>query len=155
MFRLRDILVRIRIYLRLRILLFPSVTVKMPKTYGFSILFSLLLSVGTFRSIIKNEKWSKRHWQQKSNFFLIIVLVDGRRSVQITDPDPGDPKTYGSGTLGHVTVGSFLVFRYKTMLPPSPWYIIFITYHQRPYSWVKTWSMFLPTILGIDALYCF
>ncbi len=79
-----DLYIGLRI--RIRVLLFSSVAVKMPKNLRFfKIVFCLLLTTGTFTLVFKDNK-SLRSTKQK--IFLIILLFGMIRSVQIIkDPD--------------------------------------------------------------------
>jgi hypothetical protein len=62
----------------------------------FSKLFCLLLSVGTFTSVRKDKKSAEN--KVFINFFACLWKDPDTYKI-ITDPDPGGPKTYGSGTL--------------------------------------------------------
>jgi hypothetical protein len=68
--------------------------------------FCLLLFKGTFTSFFKDKGKKEVTKQEESRFFLLFCLViegSGARSGSMPlnpDPDPGNPKTYGSDGPG-------------------------------------------------------
>jgi hypothetical protein len=87
--------------------------------------FCLLLAEDTFTSVFKDNKlYEKVKNMQKSRFFLIFLLFDGRTRIRmqiITDQDPGGPKSYGSGSrTWHVsTVRKYVTFKQLS----RPWFL--------------------------------
>ncbi len=97
---------RIQIRLRLRILLFSLVALKIPTKISFFVYF--LLTIGTFTSVFNDNKLLRGRKTIKLKVCLFLLVDRGNRVSKfvkiITDPDPGVPKTYksngsGSGTL--------------------------------------------------------
>ncbi len=95
--------------MRMRILLFSSVSVKTPtKNYLFFI-FCLLLFEGTFNPFFKDKKLqnSRNQW-----FYYFCLMIEGSGSVSLTThywiqipikEGPGGPKPYGSYGSGSAT----------------------------------------------------
>jgi hypothetical protein len=65
-----------------------------------------LLFVGKFTSVFKDKKAYRNHKTVEIKVYLLCLIDDGRIRIQVririrtkmTDPDPGGPKTYGSGS---------------------------------------------------------
>jgi hypothetical protein len=97
--RLPDPDLRIRTTdLRIRNLLFTSVTCKMPqKIFFFNNFFCLLLFDGTLTTSTKMKSHKEVLNSRNQGFSYYFCLMKG--SVQLmTDPDPGGPKTLFSTT---------------------------------------------------------
>ncbi len=94
--RIRDILVRIRYLgltdpdpsIRLRILVFSLGTFKTPTKNNFFCLLHTLLFEDTFSSFYNDRWW----WLKDPDPDPYLPLL------WLTDPNPGGPKTYGSGS---------------------------------------------------------
>ncbi len=95
--------------LRIRILLFPSVAVKIP----IKKLFLCFCILRIFTPVFKDNKLLRSQNTVETKVFFNFLLVDGRiriRSKIMTDSDPG-PKTYGSyGSWILVYVQRFYAF---------------------------------------------
>ncbi len=102
-FRIHDILVRLRI--RMRILLFLSwPSRRQQKIIFFSLSFYSysFLKLHLITSFFKGKKVTRKSQNSKNQGFSSLLLVDGRIWIRIrtnildSDKDPGGPKTYGS-----------------------------------------------------------
>jgi len=133
-FRIHDILVRIRI--RIRILLFSSVTFKMsPKNNCFTSFFAFYF----LKYILHPSSKIKSHKEVAKQVFLTIFAwrwkvpdpepdPEPDPYFRLTNPalDPGSPETYGSGTL--FSVVCLLTSKQNKMKIPNSfeWHAVYI-----------------------------
>ncbi len=86
-------------WIRIRILLFKSLTFKRPTKYWFKKKFCLLLFENTFTSFFRDKKSKESHKTVGIKVFLSIFAgwsKDPDPYIWLADPDSGGPKTYGS-----------------------------------------------------------
>ncbi len=112
--------------MRIRILLFSSITFKTPTKNNlkksFSAYYFLKVHSHHFSKIKSPKEVTK---QQESRFFFLFLLFDDRRMIEgsgsgsiplIMDPDPGGPKTCGWGGSGFGSGTQPKIFRVQMRL---------------------------------------